>query len=375
MYSKILFNPKLPVRHRLKNLVAYFFVKRGARLAWKDMFGRFYRTSPENFRPAAPDMEKKHAAYWSCFSRKVNLSTYRVCRNISGVDDMRYIPEEIYIADIESTLNRDVTIDYLSNKSIANHWFPEGIFPKDYFHNIDGEYLDASLNPISYAEMESISGSLNYPVVIKPNRDSYGGKDVFFPRDPEELLGHAKSMKNFVVQERIRQHEFFDRYNRHGLNTLRLVLYRSVKDNRLHVINISMRMGIGGGLDNLSSGGILTFIRKDGTMNGFALNKFGLKYTEHPDSHLKFTEKIPDIDKLIELAKRVTHKIFYARIVSLDACYDANSTWRLVEANVLGQHTIKFAQNAGQPFFGEFTDEVVEYCEKNRWALTYNPGR
>ncbi len=44
----------------------------------------------------------------------------------------------------------------------------------------------------------------------------------------------------------------------------------------------------------------------------------------------------------------------------------------MVEANVVGQHTIKFIQNAGFPFFGEFTDEVVDYCKVNHWALKNN---
>jgi hypothetical protein len=28
----------------------------------------------------------------------------------------------------------------------------------------------------------------------------------------------------------------------------------------------------------------------------------------------------------------------------------------------LNSHTIRFAQYAGQPFFGDFTGEVVRYC-------------
>lgn len=369
MYLKILLNKQLPLKHRIKNLIAYFLVKRGARLAWKDMFNRFFQAAPENRKAASDREESEHKKYWSCFSKTINLNTYRVCKNISGIGNPKYIPEEIYIADIERTLNHDIRIDYLSNKSFYNHWFPSGIFPLDYFHNIDGEYLDKNLESITFDKVSQIASGLVYPVVLKPNHDSYGGRDVVFPASQEDLLQIALKSKNFVVQEKIQQHEFFNKYNRHGLNTVRVSLYRSVKDNSLHIVNTAMRMGIGGGLDNLSSGGILTFIKKDGTMNGFALNKFGVKYFEHPDTHLKFNEIIPDLGALRELCKKVAHRIFYARILSLDACYDIKSRWRIVEANVLGQHTIKFAQNAGQPFFREFTDEVVEYCINYHWTF------
>jgi hypothetical protein len=369
MLSKIFLNKNLPLKRRIKNIISYFLIRRGARLAWKNMFRQFYASAPENFKSTSKEEEKVHVQYWSYFSKRVNLNTYRVCKNLSGVGNPKYIPEEIYIADIEKTLNRDIRIDYLSNKSFYSHWFPEGIFPVDYFHNIEGEYLNKKLETISYDQVREIASGLVYPVVIKPNQDSYGGRGVAFPVSQDELLHLVAKNKNFVVEEKIQQHEFFDKYNRHGLNTVRVSLYRSVKDNRLHIINTAMRMGIGGGLDNLSSGGILTYIRKDGTMNGFAVNKFGFRYFEHPDTHLKFNEKIPDLELLRNLCKRVAHKIFYARILSLDACYDMDGKWRIVEANVLGQHTIKFAQNAGQPFFREFTDEVVEYCKVNHWAL------
>jgi len=186
---------------------------------------------------------------------QINQNTYRVCKNISGIGNPKYIPEEVYIADIERTLNHDVRIDYLSNKRFYNHWFPSGIFPLDFFHNIDGEYLDKNLETISFDKVRQIASGLAYPVVLKTNYNSYGGRDVVFPDSQEDLLQIALKSKNFVVQEKIQQHEFFNKYNRHELNTVRVSLYRSVKDNRLHIIKTAMRMGIGGGLDNLSSEG------------------------------------------------------------------------------------------------------------------------
>lgn len=375
MYLRIILNKKLPVKERIKNLIAYFRVRRGANIAWKDMFRQFFEAAPENKRPATAPEEKAHAAYWNYFSRKVNPFTYRVCKNLSGTGDVRYIPEEIYIADIEATLNRDATADFMANKSFYNHRFPSGIFPVDYFHNVDGEYLDAELNTITFEEVEKIAARLSYPVSMKPNRDSYGGKDVCFPADADELVRMARGSRNFVVQEKISQHPFFNRFNDYGLNTIRVSLYRSVTDNRIHVINACMRMGVGGSLDNTSSGGIVCYIRPDGHLNGYAVNKLGFRYLKHPDTQMPFTDQLPDLEQLWTMSRSVAHKAFYARIISLDACYDVYGKWRLVEVNVVGQHTIKFAQNGGQPYFGDFTDEVVNYCKTNHWALTYNPGR
>jgi hypothetical protein len=40
----------------------------------------------------------------------------------------------------------------------------------------------------------------------------------------------------------------------------------------------------------------------------------------------------------------------------------------MLEINTKG-HSIRFSQYHGYPFFGEFTDEVIEYCKENHWAL------
>ena len=49
---------------------------------------------------------------------------------------------------------------------------------------------------------------------------------------------------------------------------------------------------------------------------------------------------------------------------------DSDEKWRAVELNLFGQ-TTRFTQYAGQPFFGEFSEEVIDYCKKNHWALKH----
>ncbi len=182
MYSKILLNKALPFKKRVKNVAAYFLLRRGAWLAWKNMFRQFYDSAPENFKPASKQEEKAHKQYWQYFSKQINLCTYRICKNLCGVGNPKYIPEEIYIADIEATLNHDKTADYIGNKSFYNHWFDKGVFPMDYFHCLDGEFLNANLERISQHELNQLFEEIKYPVVIKPNKDTYGGKTFCYPQ-------------------------------------------------------------------------------------------------------------------------------------------------------------------------------------------------
>ncbi len=369
MYQKILRNSKVPVTSRVRNALAYFMVRRAARIGWGIRFKKLFGIHPEYKLPCNKEFEKAHIEYWKPFSNNINIETFRVCNNISTISDPRFIPEDICMSDIEATLNQDVSIGYYNNKSLYNQWSPENVFPVEYIHNVEGELLDSNLEPISFDELVTIAEKLSYPVVIKPTVDSGGGKNVFFPKSPKALIELIKANNNIVVQELIKQHEFFSNYNHYGLNTIRITLYRSVADNSVNVLNSTLRMGLGGSLDNETAGGIYSLIKKNGYLNGYALDKYGTKYLTHPDTNIDFKGKIPAMEELLDLAKRITHKIFYARIVSLDACYDENNNWRIIEANVLGHHTIRFAQYSGEPFFNEFTDEVVAYCLERHWAL------
>lgn len=128
-------------------------------------------------------------------------------------------------------------------------------------------------------------------------------------------------------------------------------------------------MAVGETLDNETDGGIHTLINNDGIMNGYAVDKFGTTYKVHPDTQMSFNDSIPNFENMIRLSKHVCESIPYTRLVGLDLMFDINQTWRLIEINIFGT-TIRFAQYHGEPFFGKFTDEVIEYSLKNHWALS-----
>jgi len=368
MYKRIILSKNLSTKEKIKRVLTYYFRLRGARIVWNTYWAKVNRITPAYRQAAEPEIEKAHIRYWKPFRRKVNPASLRVGRNISGHVDPKCIPEEVFMTDIEPTLNATPSAVYLSFKSFYNHWFLGDIFPRDYLHNIDGEWLDHDLNPITSEQVKSIAGTLSYPVVLKPNRDSYGGSNIYFPKSSAELMELLNGKKNFLVQEKLTQHSFFNQYNAHGINSVRVNLYRSVVDNQLHIVNLAFRMGVGGSLDNLTSGGIGVMIRKDGRMDGFALDGKGRKVLKHPDTGITFDKQIPDFENLRRTCLQVAAKILYARIICLDLCYDSEGRWRMIEVNINGT-TLMFAQFHGVSFFDQYTDEVRDYCIKNHWIL------
>lgn len=360
---KELVNSSLGIKEKLKKSFMYANIKRGVYKSWGK---RFKNIEPTYLSPVNKNNELLHTKKWKNFHGKVNLNTYRLCTNLSGVLSVNYVPEEIFSIDIEKSLNPDLKVDYLSNKSFYNNWFDKGLFPKDIFHKIDGAYYNQNLDPISIDMVEKLK--IDFPVVLKPNKDTFGGEDINFVKDKINLLELISSRNNFVVQEKLDQHSFFAKYNNKGINTIRVCTYRSVVDNTTKILNASLRFGVRGSLDNETAGGVVCNITDEGNLCGSAKDKYAFNFTEHPDSKIAFEGKIPHFEDMLEIAKKVSEKIFYARLISLDMCLDSDENWRVIEINLTGQ-TIRFAQYAGLPFFGKYTDEVIKYCANNHWLL------
>ena len=356
------------VGSRVKSRLLYARLSHLSRRDWRERYKKVLALNPKYAAPCDVAVEEAHKRLWGHLGPKVNPLTLRVCHGASGSADPAIVPEEIFDAVIERSLNRYAFAAFLQHKSGYNRWHPRGKFIPVLLHGVDGLLMDEHYEPISQEDLSHRIEHLDYPVVVKPNMDSSGGRNVFFPESTDELRRTIEEWKDFVVQPVARQSEFFDQFNRHGLNTVRACLYRSVVDNNVHLLNISLRMGKGGSLDNETAGGIVCCIHGDGHLHHYALDKYGVKFDRHPDTDITFADMpaIPDVEELRRLAIAVARDIFLTRLVSLDLYHDAREGWKLVEVNIFGQ-TIRFAQYAGVPFFGRFTDEVVEYCASNPW--------
>ena len=100
-------------------------------------------------------------------------------------------------------------------------------------------------------------------------------------------------------------------------------------------------------------------------MNEYAVDKYGKKFLKHPNSNIVFNEypPLPEYEQMSTVALNVAKKIPYARLASLDLALDSENCWKVIEVGVEHQ-TIRFAQYAGKPFFGAFTNEVLDYCSR-----------
>lgn len=326
-------------------------------------------SSPDFERTPLTAKEKgEYKKYWSGVSKLTNIKTVEIAKSTSGVFDKRIVPEEFLPLYIAPILNKDKRVYFLENKSIYNKWFGREVFPKDCFHKIDNKYFTCEFDVIEDIE-RSIDDTLceaDFPIVVKPNKDSYGGKDIYFVNSKGELKEVISQFEDLVVQEKLEQSELIDVFNDESINTVRVCIYKDNEGN-YHIINANIRMGVSGSLDNLSDGGIVCNIKSDGTLNDYAHDRYAKKFFKHPNSNFVFKDReFPLYKQMIDESIQVAKDIIGARLISLDMALDSTNRWRCIEVNLDGQ-TMLFAQFAGEPFLGKHTDEVINLiaCAKN----------
>jgi hypothetical protein len=195
----------------------------------------------------------------------------------------------------------------------------------------------------------------------------YFGDDIVDKEWFEKHFGN-----NFLVQAYVYQHVFYERFNASSLNTFRVHTYRSVKDDSVHILSAMLRVGGPGSIvDNMKKGGKACGINHEtGKLNGLVFGSDG----NSPDRVGEV-----DIDKEVELykfhdvaqkAKELAQKQFYTRVIGFDFCVDRMGDVKLIELNNYDVG-VDSLQMCNGPLFREFTDEVIDYCKKQKRTFRF----
>lgn len=335
------------------------------------------RAAPELHRPRHPVVEREHVELWAPLNQPVPLGWYRFYSNMSGVDDPRYVPDNVYHAVIEKTLN-DINYAWVfADKNFYERHFPGALFPSPIIRNIAGTFVDAEYRVISEAQARDIFNGLDRDVVAKPSVDSNSGDRVRLIRvannrrfcEGKELSWNefrGMYVRNFIVQATVSQHRDLALLNPSSLNTLRVFTYRSVFSNQVHVMTTSLRMGCKGSfVDNGHAGGIMCGVNLKTGRTSTGIVHFRTLHTTHPDTGLPLAGRvIPALDDVCEVCRKVAHDIYSHRCISFDVAVGADGRPVIIEINTFGQG-IGLAQLFNPPLFGNMTSEVIDYCARN----------
>ena len=152
---------------------------------------------------------------------------------------------------------------------------------------------------------------------------------------------------------------------------MRIVTYKSVRDDRVHIPAMILRIGKDGSLvDNAHAGGSFVSIDpQTGVLGKFVSDQFGRRSAIF--NGIDFSKsffRVPNFDNILKFAKDVATRVPYHRLLALDVVVGQGGTPKILEYNVsyFGSWPFPFV---GQTPFGKFTDEIIEYCSKKRKGL------
>lgn len=235
--------------------------------------------------------------------------------------------------------------------------------------------LDENYNVIRKPIKDIIN---NYnKVLLKPTVDSNSGKgillfnrigDVFKSVSTKDVLSDSflnEYGKDFVLQECVEQHNYISQFCKTSVNTIRLGVYRSVKDEQPHVLSAIMRIGKEGShIDNAHAGGMFIGIdSQTGRLSNYVCDQYGNKADSWNGIVFKENEFfIPNWNNIISFAEDICKKVIHCRLLALDITLTSDGKPLLIEYNVDGFSYWLFMYTGNKPL-GKFTNEIIDYCK------------
>lgn len=339
-------------------------------LMLKRVMCAYYRKSkkveakhPELFSPVALDLSTRHRRLWSRLGIKCEDRWLRLHVNLTGIQDYRFCPEDIFFARIERIMNDCDQSGYgPEEKNNLLLYLPEGYEPETVLRYVRGNFYTRRGDWLS---TEQARLQLKGELVGKPCRAS-GGSGVELRSDftPEWIMEHGG--ESYVVQKKIEQCDFSSQFNPSSINTVRMMTMRCPWNGEIVVCRSMMRMGVSNAvIDNMMKGGLCVCVGDKGQLGRCAYDYDGRRFEKHPVSGLTFLGlSHPGYMKMVEAAKEVHSRILAFNLLSFDFVQRKDGSICIVEINSTSQGITQLQYDFGG-LFGEHTERLVDWCSKH----------
>lgn len=339
------------------------YTKYSIRQTWrKDITNIRQKLSQYEVNPLSKGQRNDIITYYtSLVGKKVPVYWHEYFFSRNGNFSVKYIPTCFYHSDIIYKLNNfDLRHAYV-DKGIYDIFFSDVRRPKTFVKNINGYYYDDS-KPISREDAIDRCQNLD-GAVSKPTQEGKWGSGVKVFSTHNGILDDGSNVvslmdsygKNYIIQERIQQHESMSRLNPTSLNTLRVLSYR--QGNEIYILYIVVRIGREGkSVDNETAGGINADINLEtGIIEDCAYGTPSEKKILATDvgTVLKGFQ-IPSFELIKNEVKELHLRLPYFNLIGWDFGIDIEGNPIMIEWN----RAPDLSQTAHGPAFGEMTEEI-----------------
>lgn len=334
-----------------------FFTKRRI-----NKYDRLYGALVIDKNVLSKQQHKEIKTFWNDYFH-VRHSLFAYYTEKTELFDCRYIPDSIHTSLIDQFYNDWSAARYIDNKCYYPLIFQDVNIPKTIAYRLNGYWYHKWGGVIDYQQVIKIIMN-EEECFIKKATDSWGGLGVVYFKPSEHSVEELKKIikgfsSDIVIQQGIKQSKTLAEINPDSVNTIRTMSMLK-NDGTVKIYSSILRMGIKGAkVDNASSGGISTGIKPDGRLKDVAYSNEGVRYDEHPTSHVKFGSiVIPNFSKIEDLVVKLHPRFPHFRLISWDIAVDVNDEPILIEAN-LCDGELDFHQLNNGPIFGDDTESVL----------------
>jgi len=259
-----------------------------------------------------------------------------------------WIPSNFFDVRVTPVINKSVgkatKLKTFTNLILRTESIP------DIAYYIDGVLYDRAMSKISIKTLSERLSELGGQVYVKAD-DSGQGRDVFRISAEEINNDFLKKNGNCVIQQSIKQHEFFKRIIDETVATLRITTVKE-KNGDISVRAAYLRLGRSNTSWVQSDNSVrAAIVNNSGELGEFCYSSDWRKWTAHPDTKVAFAgQKIPKFEEAVNTCAELHKKIPHLTIIGWDVVISDSENVKIIEWNA--RHPdIRFAESALGPCF------------------------
>lgn len=314
--------------------------------------------------------------YWGQFGIKFpHYKWFEMYYGVTGIHDPRFIPDMIAGHILFPHYNEKQFIAAWADKNLFERYIPTIQFPTTLCHKFNGSLYDDKWNYFSKEDIPSLANNIikrlnsDNSFVLKLTRNSAAGKGVKIYNiktsdDICEILNNNPS-PNYIIQKKIRQHSFFQQFNKSSVNILRVVSWKH--EGKVDILSVSIRYGIEGSYTDVA------YVNGEEIVNVVGVNKSNGQVNHHYANldgiipnvqfHLQ-DEFVPCFNEVIDLTKKAHLQLQPFNIIGWDFTINEDCIPICIEYNVVWPGTILY-QYANGPFAGDLTDDLLSFLKED----------
>lgn len=308
------------------------------------------------------------------FFSKSDLKWLDFYYSIYGKPDCNFISVPVYYY-IEHCLNNRLLTYAIKEKNFYNKFFTDIPTPVSFLRKINGFYYDENFKKIDRNIIIELLRKHN-KLILKPSIESGAGRSIYVFENNNGIFNNGDVVlnseflngfkKDFVIQKFVKQHPYFSQFNPSSNNTIKIFIYRSIKDDSVNILHCIFWVGAKGKyLDHDHLGGYGLSINEENRINEHAIDVCGEKHKTINNITLSSLDKVPAMNETRDMALKIANQIFYGRLLALDFTVDIDGKPLLLDINCWRNGINQYQMHNGG-LFKEYTKEILDFCQNNQ---------